>query len=257
MSSHAVTRNGRFAAVRALIFDLDGTLIDTAPELASAVNAALAERALTAVEEAQVRCWIGNGTRQLMLNAYRHATGADAAEAGRSPLFASLLHAFDWHYAAMSGRGSTLYPEVAAGLQALRRLGVATALVTNKETRFTAPLLHAHDLWDDFDAIVCGDMLAQKKPHPLPVEHCITRLGTTPARTLLVGDSEVDVATARNAGVPVWAVSYGYGCGRLHGERRPDRLVSSIAAVAQAIAQEIPAREKGTSGAHLAASAPR
>lgn len=224
-----------------VIFDLDGTLVDTAPELAAAVNAALTECSLPAVDEAQVRGWIGHGARELVRRAYCHAAGADAAQADDPASSNALLQAFEWHYAAASGRSSRLFPGVVPALDALRKLGVATALLTNKESRFTAPLLHAHGLWERLDAVVCGDMLAQKKPHPLPVEHCLERLRGARASTLLVGDSEVDVATARNAGVAVWAVTYGYHCGRLRGGAQPDRMIPTIQSVADAVARTVPA----------------
>jgi len=106
---------------------------------------------------------------------------------------------------AVSGRRSAPDAQAVQALRELRRLGVTTALVTNKETRFTAPLLHAHDLWQWFDAVICGDMVDRMKPDPLAVEHCLGRFKIAPARALLVGDSELDRATARNAGVAVLA----------------------------------------------------
>jgi phosphoglycolate phosphatase len=182
-------------ALRLVMFDLDGTLVDTAPEITAAVNVALAESGLPAVEEARVRPWMGEGARELMKRAYRHASGAEPD--------ARTLQGFEWHYAALSGRSSRLLPEALAALRTLRELGVATALLTNKETRFTAALLHAHDLWGCLDAVVCGDMLEHGKPNPLGVEHCLARFRTAPQRALLAGESAIDVATARNAGIRI------------------------------------------------------
>jgi len=176
------------------MFDLDGTLVDTAPEIAAALSAALAKRGLPAVDESAVRGWIGHGARELVTRAHRHACGGAEPDA-------DMLQAFEWHYAAQSGRCSRLCPEALDGLRALRGRGVATALVTNKETRFAAAVLHAHDLWGLLDAVVCGDMVQHRKPDPLGVEHCLARFRTTPQRALFAGDSDLDVATARNAGV--------------------------------------------------------
>ncbi len=215
---------------RLVMLDLDGTLVDTAPELAAAANAALVEHGLPPVSEAQVRGWIGHGARRLIARA-----------SGKHEADAQLVRAFEWHYAAISGRRSAPYADAVPALRELRRLGVATALVTNKETRFTAALLHAHDLWQWFDAVICGDMVARGKPDPLGVEHCLARFRVAPGRALLVGDSEIDVATARNAGVAVWTVPYGYHCGRLAGDARPDREIPSLRTVAEAIEQAIPA----------------
>jgi phosphoglycolate phosphatase len=211
------------------MLDLDGTLVDTAPEIAAAASAALAEHGLPPVGEAQVRGWIGHGARRLVAR----ASGSDEADE-------ALLRTFEWHYAAISGRRSAPYADAVPALRELKRLGVALALVTNKETRFTAPLLHAHDLWQWFDAVICGDMVERRKPDPLGVEHCLARFRIPRSRALLVGDSEVDVATARNAGVAVWTVPYGYHCGRLTGESRPDRVVPTLRAVADAVESAFP-----------------
>lgn len=176
------------------MFDMDGTLVDTAAEVTLAVNAALAERSLPAVDESAVRGWMGHGARELMRRAFRDASGGTGADR-------ETLQAFEWHYAAHSGRRSRLYPQALDALRALRSRGIATALVTNTETRFAAAVLHAHGLWEYLDAVLCGDMLQHRKPDPLAVEHCLARFRTAPQRALFAGDSDVDVATARNAGV--------------------------------------------------------
>lgn len=165
-----------------MVLELDGVLVDTAPEIAAAANAALAEHGLPAVEEAEVRAWAGHDARQLI-----------SKLSGEEP-DARLLRAFEWHYAALSGRRSAPDAQAVQALRELRRRGVATALVTNKETRFTAPLLHAHDLWQWLDAVICGDMVDRIKPDPLAVEHCLGRFKIAPARALRVGDSELERA---------------------------------------------------------------
>jgi len=177
-----------------VLLDLDGTLVDTAAEIALALNAVLAERGLPAIDESAVRGWLGHGARELLARAYRLAGGEGEPDA-------KLLQSFEWHYAAHSGRRSRPLPQALENLRSLRGLGAATALVTNKETRFAAAVLHAHGLWGLLDAVVCGDMVRERKPDPLGVEHCLGRFRTTPRRTLLVGDTALDAATARNAGV--------------------------------------------------------
>jgi phosphoglycolate phosphatase len=154
--------------------ELDGTLVDTAAEIAAAANAALAEHGLPPIGESQARRWQPDE---------------------------KLRRAFEWHYASISGRRSAPRPEALQALRELRALRLRIALVTNKETRFTAPLLHAHDLWQWFDAVICGDMVKRRKPDPLAVEHCLARFRIPARRALLVGDADVDTATARNAGV--------------------------------------------------------
>jgi phosphoglycolate phosphatase len=225
---------------RLVMLDLDGTLVDTAPDIAAAASAALAESRLGPVNEAQVRGWIGRGAREFMKQAYVHAKGTGIACAVEQPELDAALRAFEWHYAAQSGRHGAPFPGAADSLRRLRSLGIATALVSNKETRYAAAVLHAHDLWDCFDAVICGDMVDQRKPDPMGARHCLARFRTAPGRALFLGDSDIDVATARNAGVAVWTVSYGYHCGRLVGEARPDRVVPNVAAVVEAIEQTVP-----------------
>jgi phosphoglycolate phosphatase len=176
------------------MLDIDGTLVDTAGELAAAANAALAEAGLPAVAEDRVRRWAGCSAREVIARAYRHASGAKQPDA-------RLARVFEWHYAALSGRRSAPRPDALQALRQLRRNGVSTALVTNKETRFTAPLLHAHDLWQCFDAVVCGDMVERGKPDPLGVEHCLDRFRVGRQRALFVGGSAIDSATALKAGI--------------------------------------------------------
>jgi len=177
-----------------VLFDLDGTLVDTAAEIGLALNAVLAERGLPAIDESAVRGWLGHGARELLARAYRLAGGEGEPDA-------KMLQSFEWHYGVHSGRRSRPHPQALASLRALRGLGVATAVLTNKETRFAAAVLHAHDLWGFLDAVVCGDMVQLVKPDPLGVEHCLARFRTTPRRALLAGESAVDLTTARNAGV--------------------------------------------------------
>lgn len=176
---------------RLILLDLDGAL-DTAAEVAMAANAALGELGLPAVDEARVRPWLGRGARALV-----------AGLSGVLEPDAQLLRAFEWHYAATSGRRSTPRAGAIDALRELRRLGAATALVTNTETRYVAPLLHAHDLWPCFDAVICGDMVACGKPDPLALEHCLERFRVGPGRALLVGDSDIDRRAARAAGLDV------------------------------------------------------
>jgi phosphoglycolate phosphatase len=176
------------------MFDLDGTLVDTASEIAAALNAALAGRGLPAVDESAVRGWVGRDARELITLAYRHVRPGSALDE-------ELVRAFEWHYAAQSGRASRVRPRALESLRTLRARRVATAVVTNKETRFAAAVLHAHDLWQFLDAVVCGDMLEHAKPDPLGVEHCLARFKAARGRALLAGESDVDVATAHNAGV--------------------------------------------------------
>ncbi|OIQ67232.1 phosphoglycolate phosphatase [mine drainage metagenome] len=134
-----------------------------------------------------------------------------------------------------TGQRSRLYPDVLDTLKALRAAQVRIAVVTNKEQRFTTTVLMVHGIRHYFDMVVAGDTLAAKKPDPLPVQYCLDALKVPASRALFVGDSEIDVATARAAGVPVWAVPYGYNHGKPIALAAPDRIVPTIAAVAEAM----------------------
>ncbi len=208
--------SGHFQLV---MFDLDGTLVDTAPEIADTVNAFLEQRGQPPVNATGVRHKIGHGARRLLAAVLEHEP--DETEWNE---FAQL-------YLARCGRNSRLYPAVRETLAELRRRGVKLALVTNKEQRFTRPVLEAHGLLDALDLLVCGDSLTARKPDPLPLRHCLNKFKVTAARALYVGDSETDVITARNAGVEMWAVPYGYNGGKPIAAAQPDRVIVSLAAL--------------------------
>lgn len=217
-----------------VMFDLDGTLVETAPEITDAVNDLLRDQQLPEVPEHLIRTWIGHGTRELMLHAYAHATGLEEETVRRTGTLDILMPRFAEFYSVRTGQRSRLYPDVLDTLKALRAAQVRIAVVTNKEQRFTTTVLMVHGIRHYFDMVVAGDTLAAKKPDPLPVQYCLDALKVSPSRALFVGDSEIDVATARAAGVPVWAVPYGYNHGKPIALAAPDRIVPTIAAVAEA-----------------------
>jgi phosphoglycolate phosphatase len=221
-----------------VLFDLDGTLIDTAPEIADAVNALLAGERLPRVDEKLVRDWIGHGTRELLRAALATSLRTAALAPERAPTLDALMPAFGRHYLAHCGKRSRVFADVEQTLDALRHAGVRTAVVTNKEERYAYAVLDAHRLRDYLDLVICGDTLAAKKPDPLPATHCMHRFRVAPERTLLVGDSEIDVATARAAGIRVWAVPYGYNRGRPIAAAGADRIIDSIAEVARSLEGE-------------------
>ena len=235
----------------AVLFDLDGTLVDTAPDIADAVNMVLDQRSLRRLPEAWVRDRIGHGSRALLAQAHAASVGAASAATGvRRPSVAAkaapttdeLLEDFAHHYAQRCGRRGRLYPDVARVLSSLRSAGAKLALLTNKEQRFARFLLEVHGLDGAFDLEICGDSLPAKKPDPLPVQHCLKVFHVSAPRTLLVGDSAIDVETARHAGVAVWAVSYGYNQGQPIGRTRPDRVIGRLAEVLEPFAGRIAER---------------
>lgn len=214
-----------------ILFDLDGTLLETAPEIADAVNDTLAEMALAPVEQWRVDAWIGHGTRALLVQALALRWGVTEAEARQAQRLSEVEAVFSQHYLRRCGTRSRLYPHVPEVLQALRQAGVKLAIVTNKESRYVQPLLAAHGMSSWFDRVACGDTFPLKKPNPQGVAACLAELGVAPDRALFVGDSSIDVATARQAGVAVWAVPYGYNLGEPIAASRPDRVVADLAAL--------------------------
>jgi phosphoglycolate phosphatase len=213
-----------------VLFDLDGTLVDTAPDIADAVNRVLALRKLPAMPEDWVRSRIGHGSRQLLTQAYAAASRLVTDEDAPAPL-AELVEEFARHYADCCGRRGRVYPGARTAFGQLRRAGVKLALLTNKEQRFARLVLEVHGLDGEFELELFGDSLPAKKPDPLPVRHALERFGVAANRALLVGDSEIDVKTGRAAGIAVWGVSYGYGSGAPLERAEPDRIIDNLSQV--------------------------
>jgi len=219
---------------KAMLFDLDGTLIDTVSDIHAAVNEALVELGLPTLSAQQVRDRVGHGTQLLMLHAYAELKGVTPKSVEESGELTRIMAIYARCYLARCGQTSVLYPHVRQALEALRAQGVKLAVVTNKETRYTLPILEAHSLPHLFDRVVCGDTFPIRKPDPAGVNACMAEFGTDVTTTLFVGDSSVDVATARHAGVAVWALPYGYNMGQPIAASQPDRLIADFSVFLQA-----------------------
>lgn len=217
------------AGIRALLFDLDGTLVDSVPDLSAAVDAMLLELGRAPVGEDAVRDWVGNGAQRLVKRAL---TGTMEGEP-EPALFERAMPSFLAHYEAHLSVTSRLYPGVREGLAWMRSAGYRLAVVTNKPERFIAPLLGALGIADGFAALVGGDSLPQKKPAPEPLLHAARLLGSAPAQTLMVGDSRNDVLAARRAGMAVICLPYGYNHGEDIRLAAPDAVVEDLQALAQ------------------------
>ena len=205
-----------------VMYDLDGTLLDTAGEIAEAVNLTLEDFGHETVTDQQVRDWIGHGTGWLMKTAWQHTQGPMDAP------WDKVMERFVTHYERTAGTYSCAFPYVLETLNRAREAGVKQAIVTNKESRFTLRVLEQHGLADAFDMIICGDSLPVKKPNPAVIDHCLVQLGASAGEALFVGDSAIDVATAKSAGVVCWAVNYGYNLGNPIEDSMPDRVIEDI-----------------------------
>jgi phosphoglycolate phosphatase len=213
------------AGARAVLFDLDGTLVDSVPDIAIAVDGMLAEFGRAPAGEAQVRGWVGNGGRMLV----RRALAGDAAGVpDEDPLLPRAMDVFFDHYTRSNGTASRLYPGVREALDALRARGLPLATVTNKPARFVAPLYERLGILSHFAELVGGDTLPVRKPDPAPLLLACARLAVEPRAALMIGDSRNDIEAARAAGCPVVAVDYGYNYGRPIAEAGPDRVLSDL-----------------------------
>ena len=196
---------------RAVLVDLDGTLVDTAEDIVVAANRMLDELGAFPLPFAMVKGFIGKGVPNLVRRTL------ETAQLAVDPVEAQAV--FERHYLAVNGRMGQVFAGVEAGLDALVRLGYRIACVTNKPEALATPLLALTGLDTWCEVLIGGDTLVQMKPHPEPLLHACRLLGVSPAHALLVGDSAVDVAAARAAGVPVAIVRYGYA-----GPDGPDAL---------------------------------
>jgi len=213
-----------FEHVAALFFDLDGTLVDSVPDLTAAVNAMLRQLGLPERPEARVRTWVGNG----MNNLIHRALTDDMAGQADPELFARARPLYKAAYADHISVYSALYPGVREGLADLHAVSFPMACVTNKPAEFARPLLERLGIGEFFATVVGGECIPQPKPAPDALLLCAERLGIPVAQGLMVGDSINDVGAARNAGCPVVAVPYGYNHGRDIREFAPDIVIDSL-----------------------------
>jgi phosphoglycolate phosphatase len=209
------------SARHAVLIDLDGTLVDTAPDIVEAVSRMLLEVGAAPLSFDTVRSFIGKGVPNLI----RRVLEASAVTSlGEQPARAL----FQRHYRDTNGRFGQVFAGVRDGLQALHQAGYRLGCVTNKPQSPTAALLDIHALTPWFDVVVAGDSLAQMKPDPQPLLHACRGMHASPSRCVLVGDSGVDVAAARAAHMPVYIVRYGYPGPDGHEAMQCDALIDSL-----------------------------
>jgi len=210
--------------IRAVVIDLDGTLLDTAPDIAEAAQRMLRDLGMAPVDLAKIQSFIGNGIANLVKRALTGEMHAQPDEA----LFARALPLFQRHYAEVLTRQTRPYPGALEGVQALCEAGFPLACVTNKAEVFTLPLLQAMQLKDAFQLVLSGDSLPKKKPDPLPLRHAAEFFGCAPADLLLIGDSLNDTQAGNAAGCHVFLVPYGYNGGSDVREQNCDAVIADL-----------------------------
>lgn len=207
--------------------DLDGTLVDTAPDLALAANSMLELFGYPALANEQIKALIGGGIERLVDGVLVESVSRAASAAVRS----AALSRFRQLYAGRLFDQSRVYPGVLPGLRSLADAGIPVGCVTNKHSAFTLPLLDAAGLMQYFAFALCADRAEERKPQPSLLLAASVRFQVAPSQMLYVGDSPADIAAARAAGCPVAAVDYGYtDPGRL-AENEPDWIIGSIAEI--------------------------
>ena len=203
--------NTRWPAV--VLFDLDGTLVDSALDLAAAVDQTLEKLGRPAAGIDRVHQWVGHGAAILMRRALAGKADWQPASAADEALFKDAMALFFQHYEIANGQHSKIYPGVMECLNRLQQMKCPMAIVTNKPEQFVAPLLKQLKLDGYFQLIVGGDTLANKKPHPEPLLHAMDKLNGRPGTTVMIGDSAADVQAAKAADIHCVAVTYGYNFG--------------------------------------------
>lgn len=193
----------------AYLFDLDGTLVDSAPDLHQTLNRILEAESLNAVTLEEVRNFIGEGARRLLERSLT-AQGAEVTDARLD----RLLEAYLAHYGRHFADHSRLFPKVRDSLRALQKRGAKLAVVTNKFERLARAVVAAFELQHHFPVILGGDTLPERKPSALPVLEACARLGVALDAAVMIGDSVTDVGAARAAKIDVFCVPYGYNHGQ-------------------------------------------
>lgn len=217
--------------VEAIVIDLDGTLLHTAPDLAEAANRMLADLGMPPVAEDTLKSYIGNGVTQLIK---RTLTGEMYSEPD-AELFARARPLYEKNYEEVLSLHSRPFPDVLEGLHVMQQAGYRMACITNKAARFTIPLLKATGLHDYFELVLSGDTLSKMKPDPMPLLHACEHFGITPDKMLLIGDSQNDTLAARAAGCHVFCVPYGYNHGKHVSSLDLDAVVDSLLAATKLI----------------------
>lgn len=213
-----------FETPEMLLIDVDGTLVDSVPDLAFCVDEMMKMLDMPLRGEAEVRHWVGNGVERLVRRALIGQLDGEPDEA----LFQKAYPLYLDLYADNTSKRSCLYPGVKEGLDYFKAKGFKIGCVTNKAEQFTLPLLKDLGIYDYFGIVVSGDSLPKKKPDPMPLLHAAAFFGVKPQASTMIGDSVSDVKAARAAGFKIYCMSYGYNHGVDIRDSHPDLVVDSF-----------------------------
>ena len=207
-----------------VLIDVDGTLVDSVPDLAYCVDEMMKQLDMPVHGEEKVRNWVGNGVERLTRRALIGQLDGEPDNELFEKAYTIFLDLYDKNVC----ERSCLYDGVREALDFLKTTDVKIGCVTNKNAQFTLPILEKLGIKDDFEIIVCGDTLTKKKPDPLPLLHSAEQLGAKPENSLMLGDSMSDVKAARAAGFNIICMSYGYNHGEDIRDYSPDAVVDSM-----------------------------
>ncbi len=212
---------------KAVFFDLDGTLIDSAKDLHFAINKMLTKTNKNTVELTEIKHWIGNGTLKLVQRALLRVNNGQHAPSDTE--IQRSFHLFSRYYRECVGEYSTLFPAVKELLVSLLKEKTKVACITNKPLEFTESLLQQNMISQFFSVICAGDNVTYKKPDPWPLRHAAKKFNIDLSQCLMIGDSQHDIAAAKSAPCDVIAVSYGYNHGQDIALSKPNRIIDSLA----------------------------
>lgn len=215
-----------FGSIKFIAFDLDGTLLDSVPDLAVAANQAAVSLGYPEVSETQVSTYVGNGADILIARSLSGSLEIDPAIP--SDVIQLARERFDDYYAATGHELSHLYDNVKQTLAALAQAGYKMAVVTNKPSKFVPEILEQHDIAQFFCEVIGGDQFPVRKPDPIALNWIMEKYQITPQEMLMVGDSKNDILAAKNAGCASFGLTYGYNHGVPIADANPDQVADDI-----------------------------
>tara|TARA_A200000113_G_C8811179_1_gene337270 strand:- start:85 stop:765 length:681 start_codon:yes stop_codon:yes gene_type:complete len=215
--------------INTFLFDLDGTLVDSVPDLAMSLNLTLAEFGEAQFTISEIRNWVGNGARTLV---HRGLSGSHELDNAISETHINkALEVFLRHYSKYVCHASALYPNVSETLHTLKQSGFNLALVTNKPKAFIPAILEGFNLNHLFDLCIGGDSLEEKKPSPLPLLHVCKEFSVSSSQCVMVGDSKNDILAARAANMKSIGLTYGYNYGQDISSLNPDWVMDDVGSI--------------------------